>query len=114
MEHRNQFPCFVLLRQSAGEQSAAKKAAEKRYQLGLLADVYGIPEEADKTDKTDVHQHDQNWTNWMSLGNSLTVVTSLAEREGLFGNVPCVYFDPPCGIKFNHPTVLRPSHLQPP
>src|SRR5436853_528932 len=46
-------------------------------------------------------QHDQNWSNRMILGDSLQVMASLAEREGLRGKVQCIYFDPPYGIKFN-------------
>src|SRR5579862_7071667 len=37
----------------------------------------------------------------MILGDSLQVMASLAEREGLRGKVQCIYFDPPYGIKFN-------------
>jgi adenine-specific DNA-methyltransferase len=37
----------------------------------------------------------------MILGDSLRVMASLAEREGLRGKVQCIYFDPPYGIKFN-------------
>jgi hypothetical protein len=57
-----------------------------------------MPKDADKTD---FYQHDQNWTNRMILGDSLQVMASLAEREGLRGKVQCIYFDPPYGIKFN-------------
>ena len=64
----------------------------------LFADFNGIPKEVDKTD---FYQHDQNWSNRMILGDSLQVMASLAEREGLRGKVQCIYFDPPYGIKFN-------------
>ena len=37
----------------------------------------------------------------MILGNSLLVMASLAEREGLRGKVQCIYMDPPYGIRFN-------------
>src|SRR5215213_3564307 len=37
----------------------------------------------------------------MILGDSLQVMASLAEREGLRGKVQCIYIDPPYGIKFN-------------
>ena len=67
-------------------------------QPDLFADFNGIPEEADKTD---FYRHDQNWTNRMILGDSLQVMASLAEREGLRGQVQCTYIDPPYGIKFN-------------
>ena len=64
----------------------------------LFADYNGIPK---GVDKTEFYQHDQNWTNRMILGDSLQVMASLAEREGLRGKVQCIYFDPPYGIKFN-------------
>jgi len=64
----------------------------------LFADFNGIPK---GVDKTEFYQHDQNWTNRMILGDSLQVMASLAEREGLRGRVQCIYFDPPYGIKFN-------------
>ena len=64
----------------------------------LFADFNGIPTGADKTE---FYQHDQNWTNRMILGDSLQVMASLAEREGLRGKVQCIYLDPPYGIKFN-------------
>ena len=62
----------------------------------LFADFNGIDPEA----KTEFYQHDQNWQNRMILGDSLQVMASLAEREGLRGKVQCIYFDPPYGIKF--------------
>ena len=67
-------------------------------QLDLFADFNGLPDEARSTD---FYQHDANWTNRMILGDSLQVMASLAEREGLRGEVQCIYIDPPYGIKFN-------------
>jgi len=64
----------------------------------LFADFNGIPK---GVDKTEFYQHDQNWSNRMVLGDSLQVMASLAEREGLRGKVQCIYIDPPYGIKFN-------------
>jgi adenine-specific DNA-methyltransferase len=64
----------------------------------LFADFNGIPK---GVDKTEFYQHDQNWSNRMILGDSLQVMASLAEREGLRGKVQCIYCDPPYGIKFN-------------
>ena len=46
------------------------------------------------------YQHKQNWSNRMILGDSLLAMTSLAEKEGLKGQVQCIYIDPPYGIKF--------------
>ena len=67
-------------------------------QASLFADFNGIPEGADKTD---FYTHPSNWSNRMILGDSLQVMASLAEREGLRGQVQCIYIDPPYGIKFN-------------
>ena len=50
--------------------------------------------------KIDFYHHEQNWSNRMILGDSLLVMTSLAEKEGLKGKVQMIYIDPPYGIKF--------------
>ena len=80
-----------------------RETKEREHDAGMLtpdlfADFNGIPKGADKTE---FYQHDQNWSNRMILGDSLQVMASLAEREGLRGKVQCIYFDPPYGIKFN-------------
>ena len=67
-------------------------------QFDMFADFNGLPKDADKTE---FYQHDANWTNRMILGDSLQVMASLAEREGLRGQVQMIYIDPPYGIKFN-------------
>ena len=64
----------------------------------LFADFNGLP---NPEATTEFYQHDQNWSNRMILGDSLQVMASLAEREGLRGKVQCIYIDPPYGIKFN-------------
>jgi adenine-specific DNA-methyltransferase len=80
-----------------------RETKEREHEAGqttadLFSDFNGIPQ---GVDKTEFYQHDQNWTNRMILGDSLQVMASLAEREGLRGKVQCIYFDPPYGIKFN-------------
>jgi adenine-specific DNA-methyltransferase len=90
----------VLVDDLLKQRKAASPTASGPEQLGfdLFADFNGIPEGADKTD---FYQHDQHWSNRMILGDSLQVMASLAEREGLRGKVQCIYIDPPYGIKFN-------------
>ena len=66
--------------------------------IDLFADFNGLPE---GDARTEFYQHDANWSNRMILGDSLHVMASLAEREGLRGKVQCIYMDPPYGIKFN-------------
>jgi adenine-specific DNA-methyltransferase len=80
--------------------SATKSSMEGNVgeQVDIFADFNGLPEDVDKID---FYQHEQNWSNRMILGDSLQVMASLAEREGLRGKVQCIYIDPPYGIKFN-------------
>jgi adenine-specific DNA-methyltransferase len=73
------------------------KAGEPEPELTLFDDFNGI-EDFDK--KVDFYQHEANWSNRMILGDSLLVMTSLAEKEGLKGKVQTIYLDPPYGIKF--------------
>ena len=89
-----------LLRESREHPSPAGRGAggEGVWQPDLFAGFNGIPK---GVDKTEFYQHDQNWSNRMILGDSLQVMASLAEREGLRGKVQCIYLDPPYGIKFN-------------
>jgi adenine-specific DNA-methyltransferase len=73
---------------------ATKEREHENGQLtpDLFADFNGIPKDVDKTE---FYQHDQNWSNRMILGDSLQVMASLAEREGLRGKLQCIYLDPP-------------------
>ena len=66
-------------------------------QLDMFDDFNGID---DLQRKLEFYQHDQNWSNRLILGDSLLVMASLAEKEGLRGKVQCIYLDPPYGIKF--------------
>ena len=86
-----------LLRHSQ-DAEAEKAARESGFQTDLFADFNGLPSE---DARTEFYQHDANWSNRMILGDSLQVMASLAEREGLRGKVQCIYLDPPYGIKFN-------------
>ncbi|MCA8332673.1 site-specific DNA-methyltransferase [Burkholderia cepacia] len=76
----------------------SEAAAPQTGTLDLFGDFNGLPEGADRTE---FYQHEGHWQNRMVLGDSLQVMASLAEREGLRGKVQCIYFDPPYGIKFN-------------
>lgn len=84
-----------LKRESALHREANEPSPE---QVDLFADFNGLP---NNDAKTEFYQHDAHWANRMILGDSLAVMASLAEREGLRSKVQCIYFDPPYGIKFN-------------
>lgn len=79
-------------------QTAERAKQEAPDTPDLFADFNGLP---DKEAATEFYQHPSHWTNRMILGDSLAVMASLAEREGLRGKVQAIYFDPPYGIKFN-------------
>ena len=78
-------------------QSKENREAEE-HQIDMFADFNGLPEAADRTE---FYQHEGYWQNRMILGDSLQVMASLSEREGLQGKVQCIYIDPPYGIRFN-------------
>jgi adenine-specific DNA-methyltransferase len=46
------------------------------------------------------YKHKENWTNRLIAGDSLLVMNSLLEKEGMGGKVQMIYFDPPYGIKY--------------
>ena len=86
-----------LMRRSS-RNKAERAAAADGFQPDLFSEFNGLPE---GVERTDFYEHDANWSNRMILGDSLLVMASLAEREGLRGKVQCIYIDPPYGIKFN-------------
>jgi adenine-specific DNA-methyltransferase len=69
---------------------------EPEVELQLFDDFDGIEFE----ELVDFYQHDQNWSNRLILGDSLLVMNSLAEKEGLREKVQTIFFDPPYGISF--------------
>ena len=48
----------------------------------------------------DFYRHSHQWSNRLVAGDSLLVMNSLLEKEGMAGKVQCVYMDPPYGIKY--------------
>ncbi len=85
----------VLIDDLRRRSEADEKAAD--VQVDMFADFNGLPND---NAKTEFYQHDAHWANRMILGDSLQVMASLAEREGLRGKVQCIFFDPPYGISF--------------
>lgn len=74
------------------------KKEQAQQQLSLFGDFNGL--EFEKLIDFYQHKDGVKWTNRMILGDSLLVMASLAEKEGLKGKVQSIYFDPPYGIKF--------------
>ena len=67
---------------------------------GDLFGHFGLAEE-DREAEVEFYRHSRRWSNRMILGDALQVMASLAEREGLRGQVQAIYIDPPYGIRFN-------------
>ena len=66
------------------------------------ADLFGgFDRITDPETKLEFYAHAENWSNRMILGNSLLVMNSLAEKEGLRGQVQMIYFDPPFAVSFS-------------
>ena len=51
-------------------------------------------------DELEFYKHGVDWTNRLIAGDSLVIMNSLLEKEGMAGQVQMCYFDPPYGIKY--------------
>jgi adenine-specific DNA-methyltransferase len=89
-------PLFVHERHST---KAILDGIRHRKAKGLTLDLFSDPE-FDIRDRLEAYEHKGPWQNRMILGDSLTVMNSLLEYEGLGGQVQMIYFDPPYGVKF--------------
>jgi len=82
--------------QAIVEDLRLEQAEGRPRQASLFEDFDGM----EFSDRIDFYRHSHNWTNRMILGDSLLAMASLAEKEGLKGQVQMMYLDPPYGIKF--------------
>jgi adenine-specific DNA-methyltransferase len=89
-------PLFVHERHST---QAILKTLESYRAAGTTMDLFGDPE-LDISDKLDAYEHKGPWTNRLIQGDSLQVMNSLLEYEGMGGQVQMIYMDPPYGVKF--------------
>ena len=68
---------------------------------GQQISLFQSPEENPPLrDAIEFYKHKHNWSNRLIAGDSLLVMNSLIEKEGLAGQVQMIYFDPPYGIKY--------------
>jgi adenine-specific DNA-methyltransferase len=71
-------------------------------------ELFGNPLAMDELDKPgSYYKHPDKWQNRLIQGDSLLVMTSLLEREGMKGQVQCIYIDPPYGIKYGSNWQMR-------
>ncbi|MBQ3754197.1 MAG: hypothetical protein II864_11770 [Prevotella sp.] len=75
------------------------KSESAKLQLDLFGDFE--EEQEDELERlAGYYRHSDNWQNRLIQGDSLLVMNSLLNREGMKGQVQCIYFDPPYGIKY--------------
>ena len=75
------------------------KSESAKMQLDLFGDW--SDEEEDELERlAGYYKHNDNWQNRLIQGDSLLVMNSLLNREGMKGQVQCIYFDPPYGIRY--------------
>lgn len=86
------------------QEKIASEALIARLKLGAednqQAMLFGETAEQQFGKAVDFYKHEDNWQNRMILGDSLLVMNSLLEKEGMRGRVQTIYIDPPYGIKF--------------
>lgn len=90
-------PLFVHERHSTQN---ILKTLESHRAAGTMLDLFGDNADKDIADQLDAYTHKEQWANRLILGDSLQVMNSLLEYEGMGGQVQMVYFDPPYGVKF--------------
>ncbi len=98
-------PVALHIHERLSAKAILRTAARQDVQRELFADPQQEYHEAVR-----FYQHDVDWSNRLILGDSLTVMTSLAHREDLAGKVQMIYIDPPYGINFRsnfQPTVFQ-------
>ena len=69
-------------------------------QMGLFAAETPAERMRRRRESIEFYQHGVNWTNRLIAGDSLVIMNSLLEKEGMAGQVQMVYIDPPYGIKY--------------
>ncbi|MBI2223027.1 MAG: site-specific DNA-methyltransferase [Acidobacteria bacterium] len=65
-----------------------------------LYDMFGDPQHSITDQVLRAYEYQDKWVNRMVLGDSLVVMNSLLQYEGLGGQVQMIYIDPPYGVKF--------------
>jgi adenine-specific DNA-methyltransferase len=78
-----------------------EKSAFVQDELFSVNELFGNALDHDELDKvSDYYTHPDGWSNRLVQADSLLLMTSLLEREGMAGQVQCIYLDPPYGIKY--------------
>lgn len=90
-------PLFVHERLSTEAVLTSVRDRQVQQQISL----FGDPGRSVADHVLKAYEHQDPWTNRMILGDSLVVMNSLLEYEGMGGKVQMIYIDPPYGVKYN-------------
>lgn len=104
--HERIDPASILsaVRKKVGAGDTAKdkaKGAKAAQQRAIQPGLFDAPfESLPLRDAIDFYKHDKGWSNRLVAGDSLLVMNSLLQKEGMAGQLQMIYFDPPYGIKY--------------
>jgi adenine-specific DNA-methyltransferase len=97
--HQINVPTLPLFVHEHHSTKAILEGIRHRKAKGLSLDLFGDPD-MDVRGQLAAYEHKGSWQNRMILGDSLSVMNSMLEFEGLGGQVQMIYMDPPYGVKF--------------
>lgn len=96
--HESIKPLNIIARVTKEYSNAEKGQVEG--QISMFAAETPAERMRRRRESIEFYQHGVDWTNRMIAGDSLVIMNSLLEKEGMAGQVQMVYIDPPYGIKY--------------
>jgi adenine-specific DNA-methyltransferase len=92
-------PLFVHERLSTKAILETLKGHQRDKQLSMF-DLFGDPGHSITDQVLKAYEHKDRWVNRLILGDSMVVMNSLLNYEGMGGKVQMIFMDPPYGVKF--------------
>ena len=96
--HESIKPLSIIAR--AMKEYSDTEDGEVKGQVGLFSAETPAERMRRRRESIEFYQHGVNWTNRLIAGDSLVIMNSLLEKEGMAGQAQMVYIDPPYGIKY--------------
>lgn len=90
----------IYIQEKISPEAIIAKLRDEGGDTGIQYQLFGDVPDQSFNKIVDFYKHNDNWRNRLILGDSLQVMNSLLEKEGMRGKVQMVYIDPPYGIKF--------------
>ncbi|KKS96376.1 MAG: adenine specific DNA methylase Mod [Candidatus Gottesmanbacteria bacterium GW2011_GWA2_43_14] len=90
----------IYIQEKISPEAIIAKLREEGGDTGIQYQLFGDVPDQSFNKIVDFYKHNDNWRNRLILGDSLQVMNSLLEKEGMREKVQMVYIDPPYGIRF--------------